>query len=62
MGGIGRERIGGPLSWRNSQASLLAATPPPAGAAPRCRRARVPGREKAASLSDDTIRLVTIGG
>ncbi|MGW3730680.1 glycosyltransferase, partial [Streptomyces sp. NPDC000851] len=25
MGKIGQERIGGPLSWRNSQASLLAA-------------------------------------
>jgi hypothetical protein len=25
MGKIGQERIGGPLSWRNSQESLLAA-------------------------------------
>ncbi|MEU8720777.1 glycosyltransferase family 4 protein [Streptomyces antimycoticus] len=39
MGKVGQERIGGPLSWRNSQASLLAAyaaacrdrTPVPAG-------------------------------
>ncbi|MCX5253731.1 glycosyltransferase family 4 protein [Streptomyces canus] len=48
MGKIGQERISGPLSWRNSQASLLAAyaaacdTPVSAGKAVRTRKR--PGR------------------
>ncbi|MFG2470225.1 glycosyltransferase family 4 protein [Streptomyces canus] len=50
MGGIGQERVSGPLSWRNSQASLLAAyaaacgdrTPVAAGKAVRTRKR--PGR------------------
>ncbi|MFF7546534.1 glycosyltransferase family 4 protein [Streptomyces canus] len=48
MGKIGQERISGPLSWRNSQASLLAAytaacgTPGSAGKAARTRKR--PGR------------------
>ncbi|WP_069761095.1 glycosyltransferase family 4 protein [Streptomyces sp. LUP47B] len=48
MGKIGQERISGPLSWRNSQASLLAAyaaacgTPGSAGKAVRTRKR--PGR------------------
>lgn len=63
MGKIGQERIGGPLSWSNSQASLLAAYT----AACRNRdavpheRSGAHKEEEAAQLNEDTIRLVTIG-
>ncbi|QES51432.1 glycosyltransferase WbuB [Streptomyces venezuelae] len=50
MGTIGRERINGPLSWRNSQASLLAAY---AAACPD--RAPVPPGEREGQGGDRTV-------
>ncbi|MER5931785.1 glycosyltransferase family 4 protein [Streptomyces sp. NPDC002054] len=50
MGKIGQERISGPLSWRNSQASLLAAY------AAACRdHARVPATERDGLGGDRTV-------